>query len=331
MAHKKTRRLTYSQAIAEGLVQAMEKDRSVFLMGEGVDNIMGVNGIVLPAFKQFGEKRVIDTPISENGLTGFAIGAAMDGLRPVLFHQRNDFMMLTMDQLVNQATKIPYMSAGKHKVPLTIIAYVSTKAGEGGQHNQSLQALFAHIPGLKVVMPANPIDAKGLLLSAIHDDGPVIVMYHRDFYFDKDDVPKGQYEIPLGKALIKRSGTDATIVCASAVLKAALVAAEELSQQGIDVEVIDLRSIRPLDEQTILASVKKTGRLLVIDTGWLPFGISAEIVALVAEQKLQSLKTPPRRIGVADTPAPAAPSLLVDYHPTKEMVVKVVKDMVQSK
>ena len=328
MAYK-TRKLTYSQAIAEGLVQAMENDKNVFLMGEGVDNIVGVNGIVLPAFKQFGEGRVIDTPISENGLTGFAIGAAMDGLRPVLFHQRNDFMMLTMDQLVNQAAKIPYMSAGKHKVPLTIVTYVSTKAGEGGQHNQSLQALFAHIPGLKIVMPANPIDAKGLLLSAIHDDGPVIVMYHRDFYFDEADVPRNQYKTPLGKAKVERLGTDATLVCTSATLKVALLAAEELSRQKIEVEVIDLRSIRPLDEKTILTSAHKTGRLLVIDTGWLPFGISAEIVALVTEQKLRFLKTSPRRIGVVDTPAPAAPLLLVNYHPTKEMITKTVREMLK--
>lgn len=328
MAYK-TRKLTYSQAIAEGLVQAMKNDKNVFLMGEGVDNIVGVNGIVLPAFKQFGERRVIDTPISENGLTGFAIGAAMDGLRPVLFHQRNDFMMLTMDQLANQAAKIPYLSAGKHKVPLTIIAYVSTKAGEGAQHNQSLQALYAHIPGLKVVMPANPIDAKGLLLSAIHDDGPVIVMYHRDFYFEEEYVPKEQYEIPLGRALIKRSGTDVTLVCISATLKVTLIAAEELSKQGIEVEVIDLRSIRPLDEKTILASVRKTGRLLVIDTGWLSFGISSEIITLVAEKKINTLKTAPRRIGMADTPAPATPSLLVNYHPTKEMVIKTVREMLK--
>lgn len=325
--HKKTRRLKYSQAIAEGLVQAMENDKRVFLMGEGVDNVVGINGIVLPAFKRFGKKRVIDTPISENGLTGFAIGAAMDGLRPVLFHQRNDFMMLSMDQLINQAAKIPFMSAGKHKVPLTIVAYISTKAGEGAQHNQSLQALFAHVPGLKIVMPTNPIDAKGLLVSAIHDDSPVIVLYHRDFYFEEADVPKKIYEIPLGKAQIMRSGTDVTLLSISATLKPALLAAKELSKQGIEVEVIDLRSVRPLDERTILNSIEKTGRLVVVDTSWRSFGVSAEIVALAVERKLKYLKASPRRIGMSDIPAPAAPSLLVDYHPTPEAISKVIKEL----
>ena len=319
------RQLGYLKAISEGLVQAMEKDKKIFLMGEGVDNIRGVYGVTLPAYKRFGSKRVIDTPLSENGLTGFAIGAAMDGLRPVLFHQRNDFMMLTMDQLVNQAAKINYISAGKHKVPLTIVSFVARKVGEGAQHSQSLQSLFAHVPGLKVIMPTTPYDAKGMLLSAISDDDPVIVLYH--WIRTEGDVPLEAYEVPLGSSKIVRSGTDVTIVGISAVVMDALAAAHELSIAGIDAEVIDLRSIRPLDERTIINSVKKTGRLAVVDTGWKNFGVSSEITALVAEKAFSFLKSPPCRIGMADTPAPAAPDLLKSYHPDREMIVAAIRQI----
>lgn len=317
------RNLTYVQAIAEGLEQAMEDPR-VFLLGEGVDNITGIYGTILPSYRRFGPKRVIDTPLSENGLTGIAIGAAMDGLRPVLFHQRNDFMLLTMDQLVNNAAKLRYVSAGAHKVPLTVVSFIARKVGEGVQHSQSLQSLFAHIPGLKVVMPATPYDAKGLLLSAIADDDPVIVLYHRVLFEEQEPVPEELYFVPLGNARVVRKGYDVTIVAVSATLKDAQDAAKKLADD-IDIEVIDVRSIRPLDSVTILNSVARTRRLLVVDTGWKSFGVSAEVISLVCE-KLE-LKSRPRRIALPEVPAPATPYLLKNYHPNAEQIIKTVRAM----
>ena len=319
--------LTYTQAIAEALLQKMETDERVFLLGEGVDNVTGIYGTILPAYKRFGPKRIIDTPLSENGLTGFAIGAAMDGLRPVLFHQRNDFMLLTMDQLVNNAAKLRYVSAGVHKVPLTIVSFIARKVGEGVQHSQSLQSLFAHIPGLKVAMPATPRDAKGLLLEAIADDDPVIVLYHRALFEEKEHVPEEIYHTLLGCARVVRLGSDITIVAVSAVLKDALEAARELADD-IDVEVIDARSIRPLDTQVILNSVTKTRRLVVADTGWKSFGVSSEIIAFVCE-KLE-LKTRPQRVALPEVPAPATPYLLKNYHPSTRQIIETVKTMLSS-
>lgn len=319
------RTLNYIQAIAEGLLQAMESDEKVFLLGEGVDNVTGIYGTVLPAYQRFGPKRVIDTPLSENGLTGIAIGAALDGMRPVLFHQRNDFMLLTIDQLVNNAAKIPYVSAGRHRVPLTVISFVARKPGEGAQHTQSLQALFAHIPGLKVIMPANPVDAKGLLLAAIADDGPVIVLYHRALFEETAEVSEGAYQLPIGQARIVRPGRDLTLVAISAALKDGLAAAEQLAE-NISVEVIDLRSIRPLDKDLIINSVRRTGRLLVVDTGWPTYGVGAEIIAAVAEAGV-ALEVPPRRLGMRETPAPASPYLLGGYHPDTGQIVDVIKYM----
>lgn len=324
------RKLSYTEAIAEALVQAMERNDRVFVVGEGVDNVTGIYGTILPAFKRFGDKRVIDTPISENGLTGFAIGAAMDGMRPVLFHQRNDFMLLSMDQLANEAAKIRFMSAGKHHVPLTIVSFIARKVGEGAQHSQSLQATFAHIPGLKVVMPTDPFGAKGLLLTAIFDDDPVIVLYHRALFEEKADVPGDFYSLPLGKSQLKRLGRDITIVAVSAAVKEATEAAEKLAvDHSIEAEVIDLISISPLDRGMIIESVKKTGRLLVVDTGWKLFGISAEILALVVEGAYGFLRAAPRRIAFPDVPAPATPYLLKYYYPTANNVMGSVLEMMK--
>ena len=317
------RELSYIQAIAEGLTQAMEQNERVFLLGEGVDNITGVYGTVLPAYRQFGPDRVIDTPLSENGLTGIAIGAALDGMRPVLFHQRNDFMLLTMDQLVNNAAKIPYVSAGRHRVPLTVVSFVARKPGEGAQHTQSLQALFAHVPGLKVVMPANPYDAKGMLLSAIADDGPVIVLYHRALFEETTDVPEEIYALPSGQARIVWVGWDLTLVGVSAAVKDCLAVVDRLAG-NISVEVIDLCSIRPLDKNLIIDSVRRTGRLLVVDTGWNSYGVAAEIIASVAEAGI-ALQAPPRRLGMRETPAPASPYLLDGYHPGTDQIVAEIR------
>lgn len=319
--------LSYVQAIGEAAVQIMCKDSRVFLIGEGVDNIAGVYGITLRAYQEFGPQRVIDAPLSENGLTGICIGTALDGLRPVLFHQRNDFMLLTMDQLVNHAAKIGFVSNGRHKVPLTIISFIARKAGEGVQHSQSLQSLFAHIPGLKVVMPASPYDAKGLLLSAVEDEDPVIVLYHRTLFDETGIVPRGFYKVPIGSARIVKQGKDITIIATSATVKDAQHAVDIIREDDIDPELIDLRSIRPLDKKLIINSVKKTGRVLVVDTGWKSFGVSAEVVAAISEGALSSLKIPPQRVCMREVSAPAAPYLLEDYHPTTKNIVLTIKKM----
>ena len=321
------RQLTYKEAAAEALLQAMEKDEKVFLMGEGVDNITGVYGQVLPAYKKFGPSRVIDTPISENGLTGLAIGAALDGMRPILIHQRNDFMLLAMDQMMNQAANLRYASGGHHQVPLTILSFVARRPGEGVQHSHSLQSVFAHFPGIKVGMPASTVDAKGMLLSAIFDDDPVIILEHRHnpLYDKKEYVPEEYYETPF-TANVVVSGQNITIVTISIALVNALEACGELNSKGIHPEVIDLRWLRPFDINPIIRSVKKTGRLMVVDTGWKICSISSEIIAQVCEYAYNYLKCPPRRITLPDAPCPASQFLEPYYHPTTEMIIKTIRE-----
>ena len=319
------RQLKYKEAAAEALLQAMEKDDRVFLMGEGVDNIRGVYGHTLPAYEKFGPKRVIDTPLSENGLTGFAIGAALDGMRPVLIHQRNDFMLLTMDQMMNQAAKLNYISGGYHRVPIVILSFVARKAGEGAQHANSLQSVFAHFPGIKVVMPSNPYSVKGAILAAIADDDPVIVLEHCALLEEIGGVPEERYTIPFGaKQFI--NGDDVTIVAVSAAAKDALEARSTLVSINIFAEIINLQWINPLDINLIAASVRKTGRLIIVDTGWQMCGIGGEIIARLAEKSV-SFKTPPKRINMAYTSCPASHYLLRNYHPNAESIVNAVLEM----
>jgi len=327
-----TRRMAYKDASAEALLFAMEKDKNVFLLGEGVDNITGVYGNTLPAYKKFGHSRVIDTPLSENGLTGFCIGAALDGMRPVLIHQRNDFMFLAMDQMFNQAASLRYASGGRHRVPLTILSFVARRPGEGVTHSHSLQSIFAHFPGVKVGMPATAADAKGMLLRAIFDDNPVIILEHRHIplYEREDIVPEGYYETSFTSNLVL-PGRDVTIVTISIAFLDALDASHKLAGDRILPEIIDLRWLRPLDIEPVVQSVKRTGKLLVVDTGWKSCGISSEIVALVAEQAHGYLKCPPRRITLPDAPCPASQYLEPYYHPNSEMIVSAIKEMVQNK
>lgn len=327
--NREDRELTYKDASTEALLLAMEKDEKVFLMGEGVDNIAGIYGQVLPAYRKFGPSRVIDTPISENGLTGFAIGAALNGMRPVLIHQRNDFMLLAMDQMMNQAANLRYASGGRHRVPITILSFVARRPGEGVQHSHSLQSIFAHFPGIKVGMPASAVDAKGMLLTAIFDDDPIIILEHRHnpLFGKKEFVPKGYYETPFTSNIVIH-GRDITIVTVSIMLVNALEANIKLNAKGIFSEIIDLRWLRPLDINPIIQSVKKTGKLLVVDTGWRSCSISSEIVVLVAEQAYGYLKCPPQRIALPDTPCPASQFLEPYYHPNAGMIVKAVKEMV---
>ena len=321
--------ITYKDAAAEALLMAMEKDKKVFLIGEGADSINGVGGHALPAIRKFGPSRVIDTPISENGLTGFAIGAALDGMRPVLLHQRNDFMLLAMDQMMNQAAVLRYASGGRHRIPLTILSFVARRPGEGAQHSHSLQSIFAHFPGIKVGMPASAVDAKGMLLSAIFDDDPVIILEHRHntLYDKKEYVPEQYYETPFYSKIVTL-GPDITIVTVSINLLNALEAQWELKAEGIFPEIIDLRWLRPLDVGLIVRSVKKTGRLLVVDTGWKMYGVSSEIIAQVCENAYNYLKFPPRRITIPDAPCPASQFLEKYYYPSAQDIVKTVREMI---
>ena len=329
MTETSERFLAYKDAAAEALLMAMEKDEKVFLIGEGADNIDGIGGHILPAIRKFGPSRILDAPISENGITGFAIGAALDGMRPVLLHHRNDFMLLAMDQMMNQAAALRYASGGRHRIPLTILSLVARRPGEGVQHSHSLQSVFAHFPGIKVGMPACAVDAKGMLLSAIFSDDPTIILEHRHptLYEKQEHVPEKYYETPF-KPNVVVGGLDVTVVTVSITLLNALESKRTLNTDGIFPEIIDLRWLRPLDIDPIVQSVKKTGRLLVVDTGWKMYSISSEIIAQVCEKAYSYLKCSPRRITLPDTPCPASQFLEKYYHPSTENIIKTVRKMI---
>lgn len=321
------RQLKYKEAAAEAILQAMEKDSRVFIMGEGVDNIRGIYGHTIPAYQKFGPSRVIDTPLSENGLTGFAIGAALDGMRPILIHQRNDFMLLTMDQIMNQAAKLRYISGNYHKVPMVILSFIAKKAGEGAQHSGSLQSVFAHFPGIKVVMPSSPYSVKGAILAAVEDDDPVIVLEHCDLLERSGAVPEKYYTLPFKSELFDAVDLgDVTIVALSAAVSNALEARDKLIKKNISADVIDLYSINPLDVETIASSVDMTGRLVIVDTGWQMCGIGGEIIARLAEESVHFI-SPPKRINMAYTPCPASRYLLENYHPNTESIINAVMEM----
>lgn len=304
-----TRELRYGQAIHEALDLCLAKDPSVYLMGLGVPDPKGIFGTTLGLQKKYGADRVMDMPTAENGMTGVAVGSALVGMRPVMVHQRMDFAVLAMEQIVNQAAKWHYMFGAKASVPLTIRLLIGRGWGQGTQHSQSLHSWFAHIPGLKVVMPATAADAKGLLISSIEDNNPVIFIEHRWLHNVKGPVPSGVAREQIGKARIIRTGRDVTIVGVSHMTLEALRAADHLAEEGISAEVVDLRSVRPLDRETLLASVRKTGRLVMADTGWALAGISAEILALASEHAFSSLKTAPVRLTLPDCPIPSTPGL----------------------
>jgi len=319
------RELKFWQAISEGIVQAMEADESVFLFGVGVDDPKGIFGTCLEANKRFGPKRVFDVPISEPALTGAAIGASLLGMRPVMVHARNDFMLLTLDQLINNASKWRYGGGHSH-VPITIRGIVGRGWGQGPQHSQSLQATFAHFPGLKVVMPATPYDAKGLLIGSIRDNSPVIFIEHRRCYDQAGPVPEKYYEEPLGKAAVRRKGTDVTIVATSLMVSESLKAAESLQKQGVSVEVVDLRTIKPMDDETVLESVRRTGRLVVADTSWQSFGVASEVISRVTTKLFGCLKAPPQLVASPDVPSPTSFALERLFYPgPDEITVKVLE------
>jgi len=324
------RKINYSEAIKEGAEQMMEKDDNVFLIGQGVTSPWYVGSSCEGLLERFGAERVIDTPISENSVSGVAGGAAMAGMRPILVHPRMDFMYLATDQMINQISHWYYMFGGKVSVPLTIRGIINRGGEQGPQHSQALQAIFAHIPGLKVVMPSTPYDAKGLLISSIKDNNPVLYIDDRWLYEQEQEVPEEIYEVPIGKGIIRKEGTDVTVIAISYLVPEAIKAAEILNDEGIDVEVIDPRSLKPLDEELIFNSVKKTGKLVIADTGWLSGGISAEISARVCEKAFEYLNKPIKRVALPDVPAPASAVLEKEYYPDKNNIIKVVKEIHES-
>jgi len=321
------RKLSYAAAIREALELALTRDEHVFVMGQGVDDPVGMFGITLGLHKKYGEDRVFDTPLSENALTGVAIGAALTGMRPIYMHNRPDFLLLAMDQIVNHASKWSYMFGGCIHVPIVIWAAVGRGWGGAAQHTQTLHGLFTHVPGLRLVMPSRPYDAKGLLITSIADNNPVIIIEHRWLFRQTGYVPEGLYAIPFGHGVVRRPGKDVTIVAISYMVIEALGAAQELQEQGIDIEVIDPRTLKPLDEEIILNSVKKTGRLIVADIGWKTGGVGAEIAALVSEKGFEYLKAPIRRVASLDIPTPASYALEAKFYPSKADIVSNCREI----
>lgn len=321
--------ITYRDALREALREEMLRSKDVFVMGEDVGVFGGIFGVTSGLLSEFGEDRVRDTPISEAAIAGVAVGAAMMGMRPVAEIMFIDFSTIAMDQIVNQAAKWHYMSGGKLRVPLVVRTVIGKGRRAGAQHSQSLEVWFAHIPGLKVVMPSNPYDAKGLLKSAIRDDNPVIFIEHVLLYNEKGFIPEEEYLVPLGKADIKRSGKDVTVIATSLMVKRALDAAKILEKEGIDIEVIDPRTLRPLDSETILESVKKTGRVLIVHEACVFCGFGAEVAAQISEKAFYYLDAPIVRLGGWDIPIPFSPVLEDVVVPRVEDIVKAVKGLIE--
>jgi acetoin:2,6-dichlorophenolindophenol oxidoreductase subunit beta len=322
-----TREINYAKAILEGTDQCLTNDPSVYIIGLGVTDPKGVFGTTVGLEKKHGSKRVLDMPVAENGMTGIAIGSAIVGMRPIMTHQRIDFMLLALDQIINNAAKWRYMFGGKMKVPLVIRLIIGKGWGQGPQHSQSLQALFAHIAGLKVVMPATAYDAKGLMIAAVEDDNPVIFIEHRWLHNVFGPVPEEMYRVEIGKARKIKEGKDLTIVASSNMTLEALKAAKYLEKDKIEVEVVDLRTIKPLDRETIIESVKKTGRLLVLDGAWKSFGVSAEVIATVSESCASMLKANPLRVTFPDVPTPTSRALANYYYPRTIDIINAARKM----
>jgi pyruvate dehydrogenase E1 component beta subunit len=333
-----TRRLSTAKAISEAIAQEMEADPRVIVMGEDVATYGGIFSATGGLLDQFGEDRVIDTPISETAFIGAGIGAATEGLRPIVELMFVDFFGVCMDQIYNHMAKIHYESGGAVSVPMVLMTAAGGGYSDGAQHSQCLWGTFAHLPGMKVVTPSNPYDAKGLMTAAIRDDNPVLYLFHKGVlglpWMKKNPrsvgpVPEDSYEVPIGKAAIAREGDDVSIVTISLSVQHALDAAEELAADGIDSEVVDLRSLKPLDRETVLASVAKTGRLLVVDEDYRSFGMTGEIAATVAETDPRLLKAPVARLAVPDTPIPYARPLEYFVLPTADKIVAAARQLVQ--
>ena len=318
-----------AQAINNAIDLEMENDPNVLLLGEDVGRVGGILGITQGLQSKYGEKRVLDTPITESGFLGAAVGAAAVGLRPIVELMFIDFIGVAMDQLFNQAAKMRYMFGGKVKIPLVMRAMCGAGIGAAAQHSQSLEAWFMHIPGLIVVMPSTPYDTKGLLINAIRDDNPVVFLENKMLYGLEGEVPEEPYLIPFGKADIKKEGKDATIVASGQMVGRAISAAKELSSKGIDVEVIDPRTLLPLDEATILESVQKTHRLLIVHEEVKFAGSGAEIAAIVAEKAFKDLKAPILRIGGPFCPVPFSANLEMEFIPSEDKIIDGIKNLLK--
>lgn len=324
--------MTYAEAIRDALREAMTRDERVFLMGEDIGIYGGAFGVTRGLFEEFGEERVRDTPISEAAIAGCAIGAALIGMRPVAEFQFSDFMAIAMDQIVNQGAKLRFMFGGKAEVPVVFRAPLGSGTGAAAQHSQSLEAWFAHVPGLKVVLPSTPADAKGLLIASINDPNPVIFLEHKVLYKQKGMVPTGNWQVPLSKADIKRTGKDLTIIALSIMVPRALAVADRLAQEGIEAEVIDPRTIRPLDEETLVASARKTGRVLIVHEAVLSGGFGGEIAARLAESEaFYYLDAPIMRLGGAEVPIPYNPVLEKRATPQEDDIYATARKLVQRK
>ncbi len=321
------RQLTLGEAVREALSEEMRRDPTVFILGEDIAEAGTAFKVLTGMVDEFGPERILDTPISEPGFTGIAVGAAMTGLRPVVDIMFGDFIGLTMDQMANQAAKIHYMSGGSWKVPLVMRTTLGATRRTAAQHSQSLHAWFCHVPGLKVVMPSTPYDAKGLMKTAIRDDNPVAFFEDKMMYTLKGPVPEEEYTIPLGVADVKREGEDLTIVATSSMVQVALGAANMLEEHDISAEVVDPRSLWPLDEETILNSVRKTSRVIVMDEGYGRYGVMAELSAMITEGAFFDLEAPVKRIGAMHVPIPFSPPLEDATVPTEEMVFEAAKEL----
>jgi pyruvate/2-oxoglutarate/acetoin dehydrogenase E1 component len=322
-----TRTLTFAQAVNEALAEEMRRDETVFVIGEDVAEAGTPFKVLAGLVDEFGPGRVLDSPISEAGIAGLGVGAAITGLRPVVDIMFGDFLTLVLDQLANQAAKTHYMSGGKLRVPLTLRTTMGATRRSGAQHSQSLHAWVAHVPGLKVVLPSTPADAKGLLKTAIRDDNPVVFIEDKMDYAVKGEVPDGEHTVPFGVADVKRTGDDLTIVATSSMVRVALAAAAELEEDGISVEVIDPRTLVPLDVEALVRSATKTGRVIVVDEGHRSYGASAEIAAAIGEAAFYSLDAPVRRVAALDVPIPFSPPLEDATVPTPELVARVAREL----
>lgn len=321
------RTVQFREALREALAEEMRRDPNVFLMGEEVAEYNGAYKVSQGLLDEFGEKRVIDTPIAELGFAGIGVGAAMNGLRPVIEFMTFNFSLVAIDQVINSAAKMLSMSGGQYKVPIVFRGPTGSAGQLGAQHSQAFENWYANTPGLKVVVPSNCYDAKGLLKAAIRDDDPVIFMESEQMYGDKGEIPDGEYLLPIGVADIKRKGSHVTIVSFGKIMKVALAAAEELAKEGIEAEVIDLRTVRPIDYATVIASVKKTNRLVIVEEAWPLASISSEVAYMVQKNAFDYLDAPVRRITTADTPLAYAPTMVEEFLPNPTKVVAIVKEV----
>ena len=321
------RKIKFNQVMRETQLQLMKKDKNIITMGLGINDPMGIFGTTKDLYKIFGNKRVIEIPTSENAATGIAIGAALQGMKIILTHQRVEFSLLSMEQIINQAAKFYFLSNGKYKVSVVIRVMIGKGWGQGPQHSQSLETLFAHIPGLKVVSPSNAFDAKGLLNSSINAGHPVIFFEHRWLHNIQENVPKKLFKIPIGKAKILSSGKDLTIVSFSEALIQVLRLKKILIKSNISAEIIDLRTLRPLDKKTILKSVKKTGRILVVDNGWKTYGIGSEIISFLSEDKKVKFKSKPKRLGIKEIPMPSSRTLAKDIYLNPDRILQTISNL----